>query len=177
MEPEHEEPAESQAESGGIARDLERIKSEGGGSVAELREFLGQMRGRTPHEMIGLVANSGLTRSMFLATFMSVIVLAAFTVIPYLLAARNDDRPAPVAEETTAAIEAATAEVDKPRSAEDPAQPAALNSTAEPKLSDVDADLDADRAVDAMGIGETRISDPDENPMEDKLDKLLDGID
>jgi len=36
--------------------------------------------------------------------------------------------------------------------------------------------VDPDRAIDAMGIGETRNADPNKNPMEDKLDKLLDGI-
>ena len=40
----------------GIARDLQQLKTHSAASVAELREFLAQMRGRRPQEVLGLVA-------------------------------------------------------------------------------------------------------------------------
>ena len=162
--------SESRPKAGGIARDLGRLKSDGAATVAELREFLGRMRGRSPQEMLGLVAESGLTRSMLLATFLFVLLLAALTVIPYALKDRSADASAPVAEEKAVTEDAAQAV--GPETAEEPGEPAA----AAPVADTEDRRTDPERAVDAMGIGETRVADPKENPLEHKLDKLLDGI-
>jgi hypothetical protein len=163
--------SESRPEAGGIARDLSRLKSDGAATVAELREFLGRMRGRSPQELLGLVAESGLTRSMLLATFLFVLLLAVLTVIPYALRDRRADASAPVAEEKAAEEEDA-AQAAGPETAEEPGKPAA----AAPVGDAEDTGVDPERAVDAMGIGETRLADPKENPLEHKLDKLLDGI-
>ena len=133
--------------------------------ASELREFLGRMRGRNPQEMIGLVANSGLTRSMLLATFLFVLVLGAFTVIPYFLGEQVADAPGPA---PPAPVENAT----PPRPGGDPSA-----AVPEPDVVGEAAGRDPERAVDAMGIGEARVADPDENPLEDKLDDLLEGID
>jgi len=163
--------SETRPKGGGIARDLGRLKSDGGATVAELREFLGEMRGRSPQEMLGLVAESGLTRSMFLATFLFVLLLAALTVGPYVLSSLSADASAPVAEEKVVEEEDNPQAVG-PETTEEPARPAA----AAPVVDADDTKTDPERAVDAMGIGETRVANPNENPLEDKLDKLLDGI-
>jgi hypothetical protein len=162
--------SETRPKGGGIARDVSRLKTEGAASMAELREFLGQMRGRTPQEMIGLVAKSGLTRSMFLATFLCVVLLAALTVIPYALRQPGADRSAPAAKETAERED--TTQTVQPESARKPAETVAPASVVDTE----EAGVDPERAVDAMGIGETRVADPNENPLEDKLDNLLDGI-
>jgi len=150
---------------------VSRLKSDGAATAAELREFLGQMRGRSPQEMIGLVAESGLTRSMFLATFLFVLLLAALTGIPYALRHYGVDGSAPIAKEKTAEEKDST-QVGQPETAEEPAETAAPT----PDVDTTDTEIDPERAIDAMGIGETRVADPKENPLEDKLDKLLDGI-
>ena len=163
--------SESRPKAGGIARDLGRLKSDGAATVAELREFLGRMRGRSPQEMLGLVAESGLTRSMFLATFLFLLLLAALTVVPYALRDRSADASAPIADQKAVEEEAAAPAV-QPEAAEEPARPPA----AAPGVGSEDTEMDPERAVDAMGIGETRVADPNENPLESKLDNLLDGI-
>jgi hypothetical protein len=164
--------SESRPQSGGIARDVGRLKAEGAATAAELREFLGQMRGRSPQEMIGLVAESELTRSMLLATFLFVLLLAALTVIPYALRHYGADAASPAAEEKAVRIEEDSAQAVQPETREEPTETAAPDSV----VGDAGAAVDPERAVDAMGIGETRVADPDENPLEDKLDSLLDGI-
>jgi hypothetical protein len=162
---------ESRPQGGGIARDVRRLKADGAATMAELREFLGQMRGRSPQEMIGLVAESGLTRSMLLATFLFVLLLAALTVIPYAVRRDGADASTPVAEEKAVEKEESS-QAGQPEAAEDSTEtPAATQD-----VDTVDTGIDPERAIDAMGIGETRVADPKENPMEDKLDKLLDGI-
>ncbi|MHC4400803.1 MAG: hypothetical protein ACYTG0_14095 [Planctomycetota bacterium] len=162
--------SETRPKARGIARDLKRLKSDVGATAAELREFLGQMHGRSPQEMIGLVAKSGLTRSMFLATFLFVLLLAALTVIPYALRHHGADASAPVAGEGTVEEENPT-EPDQPETTQQPAKPAAAAP-----VGTEDTGTDPERAIDAMGIGETRVADPNKNPLEDKLDNLLDGI-
>lgn len=162
---------DSRATGSRIGRDLKRLKSDGGATVTELREFLGQMQGRNPQEMIGMVANSGLTRSMLLATFLFVLVLGVLTVIPYFLAGDGADGATPVA--TQAAVEAEAIAEPVPLEGSE-AEP---GTDAEPEAAASQPGQDPDRAIDVMGIGEARIADPDENPLENKLDKLLDGID
>lgn len=163
--------SETRPKPGGIARDLSRLKSDGTATAAEIREFIGQMRGRSPQEMIGLVAASGLTRSMLLATFLFALLLAMLTVGPYVLWGRKADGSAPVAEEKNVEQENAS-ESDQPAATDGPTEPAAPT----PVVDTDDTGLDPERAIDAMGIGETRAADPEKNPLEDKLDNLLDGI-
>jgi hypothetical protein len=162
--------SETRPKPGGIARDLSRLKSDAAATAAELREFLGQVRGRSPQEMIGLAAESGLARSMLLATFLFALLLAGLTVVPYALRSHGADGSAPAANQ--GAVEEDRTEPDQPETRKKPAKPAAAAPTVVPE----DAGADPERAVDAMGIGETRVADPDKNPLEDKVDKLLDGI-
>ena len=79
--------------------------------------------------------------------------------------------PGPVADESTAANEDA-AKTDDAGSAQEP--PETASNT--PATDGDGNEVDPERAIDAMGIGETKTADPDENPLEGKLDKLLDGI-
>ena len=171
MERSREHLSETRPQAGGVARDVKRLKSDGAATVAELREFLGQMQGKSPQEVLGMVAKSGLTRSIGLATLLFVVLLVALTVIPYALDRRVAGASAPAADKGAAAKqEAAGPRESKP--AEGPAgTPSAMRAgdskVAQPK---------GDRALDALGIGETRVADPDKNPLEDKLDGLLDGV-
>lgn len=158
--------SETGPRTGGVARDLKRLKSDGAATVAELRQFLGQMHGRSPQEVLGLVAKSGLTLSILLATFLFAVLLVALTVIPYALRDREAEAAGPAAGQGTVAEEGAAAEPDGSQPAP-AASPGGESGTAQP---------DPDRAVDALGIGETRVAEPDENPLENKLDNLLDGI-
>jgi len=173
MEPAKEQPSETRPPAGGPGGDFRRLKTEGAATVAELREFLGQMRGKSPQEVLGLVAKSGLTRGIVLATLLFLVLLVALTVGPYLLAERGADASAPVAGQTTAPEGDAAAPAE-PNSAKQPGPEAAAASDL--TAAEAGAPPGTDRAIDAMGIGETRVADPDESPLEDKIDGLLDGI-
>jgi hypothetical protein len=173
MERAGEQISENQPAPGGVVRDLKRLKSHGAATAAELREFIGQMKGKSPQEVLGLVAKSGLTRAIFLATLLFAVLLVALTVIPYVIKQRRANVAAPVAGQDVApgANTAQPAETNPPEGPE-------ANGTATSDLpaGQTGASPDADRAIDAMGIGDTRVADPDNNPLEDKLDDLLDGI-
>jgi len=49
----------------------------------ELQEFLGSMRGKSPQEVLGLVAASGLTQAIIWSTIATVIFMLFFTIMPY----------------------------------------------------------------------------------------------
>ncbi len=163
--------SESRPQTGGVARDFKRLRSDGAATVSELREFLGQMHGKSPQEVIGIVAKSGLTRSIILATFLFVVLLVALTIGPYLWEKFGSGATGPSTGESDTA-KAPVAKPDEPKPEEQPAETVATTA----KEKNVSDELDPDRAIDAMGIGETRTADPNKNPREDELDKLLDGI-
>ncbi len=155
---------------GGLAGDVRQLKTHGSATAAELREFLAQTRGRNAQEVLGLVAESQLTRSITLAAVGTVIVLVAASVIPWLIgygpAARNGvKRPA-----TTAAGE----ETEMPDVTPDHAKNA--GSTTQPSSRTMPNGTDTRKAVKAMGLDETKAADPNTNPLEHRLDDLLDKV-
>lgn len=149
-----------QTESGGISSDLRRLRTEGSASAAELREFLGQLRGRNPQEVLGAVAQSDLVRSIALATVGCVVLLAVATIIPYAMKDQSVVAEQPPSAATPVPSADATTEA---------------TPTAEPAVSSAEPDLE--RAADAMGISGSADADASSNPLEKKLDNLLDGVD
>lgn len=149
----------------GVASDLRRLNSEGGASAAELRDFLSRLKGRSPQEMMGVAAESDLFRSILTATAGCLVVLVVLTVVPYAFSDRStshNEKPA-----TTPLAQPASSETSAA------AKPAAVA----PEQTAADSGApDLERAAEAMGIGGTTEADPNSNPLDSKLDKLLDGI-
>ena len=52
-------------------------------AASELREFLAQMRGKSPKEMLGTIASSNLAQSAITATAAISIAIVACTIIPF----------------------------------------------------------------------------------------------
>ena len=52
-------------------------------ATAELRQFLSQMRGKSPKEMLGAVASSNLVQSTVTATAAITAAIIVFTVVPF----------------------------------------------------------------------------------------------
>jgi preprotein translocase subunit SecG len=175
MERQDEHGAETRPPRGGVAGDFRRLKSDGAATVAELRDFLGQMKGKSSQEVLGMVAKSGLTRSILLATFLFAVLLVALTVGPYLLGQQGADAAAPAAG-AGASAEQETAQPAESNPGDGRAEAAGPDESPASSGEGEAVPPDADQAIDAMGIGEARVADPDENPLEDKLDNLLDGI-
>lgn len=164
MEPIRKHLEQQQAPVAGIAKDLRRLKTEGAASAEELRQFIGQLRGRSPQEVMGVVAQSDLFRSILLAGIGCAVLLVALTVIPYAL--REPATPTaaaqPVSETDTAPKEPA---------------PDTAEATTENVASETAGQPDLKRAAAAMGIDDAAPANSDTKPLDDKLDKLLDGID
>jgi hypothetical protein len=138
----------------GPLKDLHNLQQNGSASLAELKEFLGKLQGRSPQEVVGLVSTSMMVQSMVIATLGTIALLAVFTIGPYIVygapQVKQNARP-PVAAAAPAASPAETAKTDEP----------ALD--------------DKTKALQKMGIDETKTAKPDENPLDKKFDNLLDG--
>lgn len=146
----------------GIVRDIRRIHAGSAMTAAELRQFIRQFKGKSPHEVLGAVAQSGLAQAVGAATLGCVALVAVFTVLPYawgklVPAEAKPDRKATAAK----AVPAPAAE--QPAAA---AQPAATESPS--PAAGASQDL-----LDKLGEGDAKKSDPRSNPLEESADDLL----
>lgn len=162
MEQDKHDQVERSAISGGAGR----LKSDAAATADELRQFIARMHGKSPQEVLGEIAESGLTRGMVISAIGAFVILVVFTVGPFLinkLSTGTTPASAVVTRRTAAQAESESA------------QAAAQTQSAEPQAVPEEADLE--KATDAMGIGETKTADPGKNPLDNKLDSLLDGVD
>jgi hypothetical protein len=141
--------------------DAKRLQRSSRATADELREFLSQMRGNSPKEMLGAVASSNLGKSLVQATVGTLVLIVVLTVVPFvwnkLTSSEGEEVQAEVVEEEVASEE--VAEVV-------------------PEESDSSAPAPAPTpvAADALGIGEAVDSAPDVNPLEGANDDLLEGL-
>ncbi|MEJ7595754.1 MAG: hypothetical protein WKF77_29945 [Planctomycetaceae bacterium] len=157
---EQQQPAVS-----GVFSNMQRLRVHSSASATELREFLSQLKGRSPQEVMGIVAESSLVQGITRATIASAVLLVVFTIIPYAISG-GPDSVAPKTPAGNIDRQATSSSTAEPQVPETVAKEAAA-SPAEPDLK---------RAAEAMGIGGTAKADADTNPLDTKLDKLLDGI-
>ena len=143
-----------------VSGDFRNLRTHGTASLAELKEFLDKLRRKSPQEVIGIVSSSLLIQSVVIATVITVVFMAVFTIGPYFIWGSPKVKPAPTP--TAAAAPASTA-------------PAAKATTTKAEKSDGPSQEDAAKAIKAMGMDETKTADPKANPLEKDFDKLLDG--
>lgn len=142
----------------GVRRDLRQARDGAFASAAELREFVKGLRGKSPQEVLGAVANSGLAQGVALATAGTIVLMALFTIGPYFIYPKVAPKPAKV-EAASTSEPAATSDVAAPA---DKAAPASKNAAS-----------NAQQTLDKLGESETKTADPKVNPL-DNLDDLLD---
>lgn len=140
-------------------RDMENLKQNGAASLDELKTFLGGLKGRSPQEVVGIVSTSLLVQSMVVSTLATLGILAVFTVGPYLVYG-------PPKEKKTAAV---------PPPAAAPANAPAAATADTGKAGELTTE-DKSKALQKMGIDETKTADPNQNPLEKNLDNLLDNV-
>lgn len=144
-----------------MINDVKNLKESGGASIEELRAFLKTLKARNPQEVIGIVSTSLLVQSLALSCVATVVLMAVFTVVPYML--YGPDKPAtPSGKPAVAAAAPATPETKTEGTT------ATTNAAGTP---------DVEKASKVMGLEETKTADPKKNPLDKPdLDKLLDGL-
>lgn len=138
--------------------DLRELKGNSRATVAELREFLHELKGKSPQEMLGLVAGSQLVRALVLSTTLVFAAIVIFTVIPYMVG----DKPEPSTEPDPVAA-APSPEPTPPEPESTPDEPPAPEPAPVPEPD----------PLSKLGVGEELQAPPDKNPLEDTGDDFL----
>jgi flagellar biosynthesis/type III secretory pathway M-ring protein FliF/YscJ len=146
-----------------ISRDVRNARVNSGAVAGEVREFLAQMQGKSPQEMLGMVAQSSLIKCTVQAVGVMLALMVVFTVIPFGLA-KISGEGASKAKAEEAKASPPPAEKEKPES----------GTEASPG-TDPDEDLpgEKDDLLDKLGVGETKVAPPKENPLESSADDLF----
>ena len=144
-----------------LPRDVEALHANGSASLAELKDFLGNLHGKSPQEVIGIVSSSLLIQSMAAAAVATIAILAVFTLGPYLIYGPPEVK------------EAAAKPVSAPADTA-----AAAPATGAGSATGAPGEVDPEAAAKAMGIDEAKSADPGTNPLDKgpDIDNLLDGV-
>ena len=136
--------------------DLRQMKENSRATVEELQAFLRELKGKSPQEMLGLVAASHLVRSCVFATGLVAAGIALGTALPYAFGGKESPaKPTPL---TAGTIEPSPAPTNPP----EPVKP-----------GPEEVSKPADDPLSTLGVGEERTAPPDENPLEHKEDDFL----
>ena len=76
-----------------VKGDLKNLKANSAVTAGELRQFLSEMRGQTPKEMLGSIAQSSLVRSVAISTACICSLLLGLSGIAYGVRVINPDAP------------------------------------------------------------------------------------
>ena len=131
--------------------ELRNLRNNSQATVAELKAFLRELKGRSPQEMLGMVASNQLFRATIHALVLIAVLLLVFTAIPYF----TREAPTPVVAPT------ATPATPLEAPAETPVEPA------------IPAESDP---LESLGIGEEKQAPPNLNPLESDTRSFLDEL-
>jgi len=130
-----------------MSRDFKNIKRNSAATADELRGFMREMRGKSPSEMLGAIAQSTLVRSLVIATASLAVLMLVLTVVPFLMAEKPDPDPT----------------VAGPPKPDSPAKTKLNPAEVKPEI----------KPPDVLGVGQEKKGKPKEvNPFENKEDPL-----
>lgn len=142
-----ETPAARRSALASTTADLRELKGNSRATVQELQAFLRELKGKSPQEMLGVVAASQLARSLVLSSTLVCGGILLFTAIPYFLG--DDPKEAPAAAAEPAPVVAPPAVAEKPP----------MEAKPDP--------------LSTLGVGEELTAPPGQNPLENKSDDFL----
>ncbi len=145
-------------------RDIKQLAGNSQAVVGELREFLASLKGKSPKEMMGAVAESSLFQSLLVSTVLMVVLVFTLSVVPYYL--NQGDEGA----EATGEAKGSSADSTEGQPEDSPQESPPEQATAPDP-----AKTPEQKTADILGVGE--VADPNANPLESSGDDLLDGLD
>ena len=144
-----------------LSRDFGNLKRNTSSTAVEVRSFLAEMQGKSPREMLGVIAQSDLVGSLLVSTAIICFLLVAFTGIAFAL---TDDEAQPTAASTGPAPEN---------------QPAQETNGRAPTTGTTDNSTPEEKAAKAMKVDQTKKGDPKELDLFDGKnsgDDILDDL-
>jgi hypothetical protein len=132
MKRQSQRPSPAQPPIASAKGDLRQLKQNSSATVAELKAFLHELKGKSPQEMLGVVASSQLVRAIGISCVIVLAAIVIFTAIPFAMGGKTKDSSA---GEKTAAPTPPPAPAISPSPAAPPAT--AANPLQQPTLSKV----------------------------------------
>ena len=84
---------ESRTSMASAKADLRELKANSSATVQELQLFLRELKGKSPPEMLGIVASSQLIRAIVLSVILVIVAIFALTAIPYFFGNKESPNP------------------------------------------------------------------------------------
>lgn len=132
--------------------ELRNLRNNSQATIEELKSFLREMKGRSPQEMLGMVAGNRLFRATIQSCVLVFLVLLVFTAIPYVM---REAPKAPVVKESVASP-----------AHEKAAEPVVPNDPPAPNP----------KAIETLGVGEEKKAPADVNPLDSDTKDFLDEL-
>jgi hypothetical protein len=125
--------------------DFRELKANSNATVQELQEFLRDLKGKSPQEMLGVVASSQLFRATIFSIILVTIAIFALTAIPYFLGEKQ------------------TTEVEPPM-ATAPTEPASVPDKTQAAPADTTKEKEP---LAPLGVNEKKTAPANVNPLDD----------
>ncbi|MBL62419.1 MAG: hypothetical protein CMI30_03320 [Opitutae bacterium] len=119
-------------------RDLKRISENSQAVVGELREFLATLKGKSPKEMMGSVAESNLAKSLVVSCLVMITLLFALSAIPYAMKDGEDQANETPEEESEKSKEESSATDEKTEDTKTPAEALEINEAKPDEPPEID---------------------------------------
>ncbi|MBT7957902.1 MAG: hypothetical protein HN759_01090 [Akkermansiaceae bacterium] len=132
--------------------DLRELKTNSNATVRELKEFLSELRGKSPQEMLGVVASSQLFRAIILSLGLVTTTILLLTAIPYFFG-EKPALPAKTESATTA--------------------PTTVPPTVPPSLTPDATGIKAPVELAPLGVNDKLLAPTNTNPLEGGGDDFL----
>ena len=148
-----------------IGHDLKNLRRNVSATADELRDSLRQMKGKSPKEMLGLVALSTLTKGFIQSIFIFSALIFIFTVIPFTTGLFK-----PEEEKKAQTQETVPANVDNEKNNSE------ATTATDPGGNPVPSGETGNPVIDTLGIGEAKEAPKAVNPLDDTGDDLFDEL-
>ncbi len=156
----HSTPSSSKRSPVGIKGDVHRLRENGTEVASDLTAFVARMKGRSPQEVLGEIAQSTLTNGLVMATVWCVVLMAVLTILPYGVS-KAFPKAKPLAADASAPADNSAAPAEQPAKGE-------TSKSTGSNANDPDGKL-----LKKLNMDETKTADPKVNPLDDLGNDLL----
>ena len=154
------------------ARGIRRFQHDSATTVAELREFLAQLRGKDSREVVATITDSSLVKSTVVAAI-AVVLLLFLTSAAVYFATPNESTSAKTNPSQSSQSNVSGESQTTPSPSEEDKSAAVVENATAAASAPQPATGGGDKTLDLLGVGETKVAPPDENPLDKNLEDLL----
>ncbi len=158
-----------------VGHDFRKLRNNVSATAEELRGFLGQMKGKSPKEMLGMVAQSTLFKGLQQSVIIFAGILIVFTVIPFTIGLfQPKEQKKAQTEKVQPADEDSeeNGQENQPFGQEEETATTATDANGNP----IPGGSTGTEFTEALGIGEAKEAPTKENPLDNSNNDILEDL-